>query len=274
VLAAVLCAVCLLIISHFGDPTATAPQSAEPAPVTAPAPTVRFTVLYDNTPNPRSDLRPDWGFACLVEGLERTVLFDTGAKGDILLGNMRILGMDPDDIDTIVLSHQHSDHVGGLASFLAENPDVVVYHPAGFPKGLLDQARAAGATLVPVAAAETICPGATVTAPMGDSPSEMGLVVDTSQGAVLITGCAHPGIVPMTRAAAELAGGSVHTVFGGFHLLRQSHGQIEEVIEGLWRVGVRRCGPAHCTGESAVAQMREAFGEGFIQMGTGATAEF
>ena len=70
-----------------------------------------ITEVYNNIPC-REGLTPDWGFSCLVE--EAGLLFDTGAKGDVLLSNMRALGIDPADIRYLVLSHDHWDH-GGCA---------------------------------------------------------------------------------------------------------------------------------------------------------------
>ncbi len=71
-----------------------------------------ITVLYDNVAHD-ARLQTDWGLACLVEGLEQPLLFDTGGKGDILLRNMRALGLDPQAVRTVVLSHAHGDHTGG-----------------------------------------------------------------------------------------------------------------------------------------------------------------
>jgi len=295
VLIAVAYAFCLLMVSHLvgvvpasvaagtadGAPItsttpavtgSTAPHAAsEPAPDAAPP--IRITVLYDNQ-SLRADLRSDWGFACLVEGGEKTVLFDTGSKPDILLGNMHALGVDPEDVDVVVLSHSHQDHTGGLSAILARHGDIAVYYPASFSEGFVRAVREAGATPIPVEAPSSVCPGLTATAPLGDSTEEIGLVVATAEGPVLITGCAHPGIATMARAAAQLGDGSLHAVLGGFHLTSRSTAQVEAIIGDLERLGVRRCGPAHCTGAAATAQMKKAFGDGFIRMGVGAVIEF
>ncbi len=148
-----------------------------------------------------------------------------------------------------------------------------MYYPASFPEGFAREAREAGATPIPVEAPCAVCRHVTVTAPLGGSTEESGLVVDTAEGPVLITGCAHPGIATMTRAAAELGDGSVNAVLGGFHLTSRSVAQVAAVIDDLEQLGVRRCGPAHCTGAAATAQMMKAFGEGFIHMGVGAVVE-
>ena len=59
---------------------------------------VTITVVYDNDPHQKG-LNTGWGFACVIRGLERTVLFDTGGDGNTLLANMRALRIDPESID-------------------------------------------------------------------------------------------------------------------------------------------------------------------------------
>ena len=65
-----------------------------------------ITVVYDNY-SYREGLRTSWGFACVVRGTEKTILFDTGGDASILLSNMKKLSIDPRDIDVIVLSLIH-----------------------------------------------------------------------------------------------------------------------------------------------------------------------
>jgi len=80
--------------------------------------TMKLTIIYDNTT--RDDaLPPDWGFSCLVEAHGKTILFDTGARGRLLLDNMKKLGIDPQSVDELFISHDHWDHTGGMADFFA-----------------------------------------------------------------------------------------------------------------------------------------------------------
>jgi 7,8-dihydropterin-6-yl-methyl-4-(beta-D-ribofuranosyl)aminobenzene 5'-phosphate synthase len=107
-------------------------QAEENTPTTA-AKDLSITVSYDNNPY-KERLTAAWGFSCVIRGTEKTILFDTGGDGSILLANMEELGINPKEIDLVVLSHIHGDHVGGLSSFLEKNPEVVVYLPKSFPK--------------------------------------------------------------------------------------------------------------------------------------------
>jgi 7,8-dihydropterin-6-yl-methyl-4-(beta-D-ribofuranosyl)aminobenzene 5'-phosphate synthase len=72
---------------------------------------LRITVIYDNNPY-KEGLITSWGFACVIYGAEKTILFDTGGNSAVLLDNMQQLGMDPKEIDVVVLSHIHGDHIG------------------------------------------------------------------------------------------------------------------------------------------------------------------
>jgi 7,8-dihydropterin-6-yl-methyl-4-(beta-D-ribofuranosyl)aminobenzene 5'-phosphate synthase len=71
---------------------------------------------------PRATLTSEWGLSMLAESSigsqTRTVLVDFGYTPEALLTNMRILGVDPSRIDTMVLSHGHFDHFGGLTGLL------------------------------------------------------------------------------------------------------------------------------------------------------------
>jgi 7,8-dihydropterin-6-yl-methyl-4-(beta-D-ribofuranosyl)aminobenzene 5'-phosphate synthase len=91
------------------------------ATVEAKALVLRLTVVYNNIPCDNR-LRTGWGFPCIVEGTDQTIVFDTGADADILLGNMILMGIDPTSVNTVFLSHIHADHIGGLSGFLKRNP--------------------------------------------------------------------------------------------------------------------------------------------------------
>jgi 7,8-dihydropterin-6-yl-methyl-4-(beta-D-ribofuranosyl)aminobenzene 5'-phosphate synthase len=243
-------------------------HAAPTATPTAAAGRIILTILYDNNAYDER-LETAWGFSCLVEGLQKTILFDTGGDGALLLRNMRTLGIDPRDVDVVVISHVHGDHVGGLAGFLKEHHAVTAFLPQSFPKGIKDATREAGAELVTVQGPVEICEHVSSTGELGDGIKEQSLVIETAQGLVVITGCAHPGVVNIVRRAKELTGGKVHLVLGGFHLGGTSRDLITGIVEDFQQLGVQRAAPCHCSGDLARRLFEETYGADFIPAGVG-----
>jgi 7,8-dihydropterin-6-yl-methyl-4-(beta-D-ribofuranosyl)aminobenzene 5'-phosphate synthase len=226
-----------------------------------------IVVFDNNTLEPR--LQADWGFAAWLECGGQTVLFDTGADGVVLLHNMARLGLDPRVINSIVLSHIHGDHTGGLAAVLAANPQVTVYLPKAFPARLKRQARAAGATVLAVTTPLEIGPGLWSTGQMGTTIVEQALIARAEKGLVLATGCAHPGIGEMATRSRQIGRGEIALVVGGFHLRGASRMRVEGTIRQFRRLGVQHVAPCHCTGHAARALFRQAYGENFHDCGAG-----
>lgn len=102
---------------------------------------------------------------------------------------------------------------------------------------------------------------------------EQGLVVGTPEGSVVITGCAHPGIVRMVRAAREIVDDDIALVVGGFHLAEKSQEEIEGIISDFRALGVQRVTPTHCTGEKAIQMFADAYGNDYVEGGVGRVIE-
>jgi 7,8-dihydropterin-6-yl-methyl-4-(beta-D-ribofuranosyl)aminobenzene 5'-phosphate synthase len=100
-------------------------------------------------------------------------------------------------------------------------------------------------------------------------PREQGLIVETPEGPVLITGCAHPGVVRMVEAAQKITTRNLHLIMGGFHMVRASEAQIRNTIDQLVALGVERVAPSHCSGDLARTLFQEVFGENLILTGVG-----
>lgn len=214
-------------------------------------------------------LQTGWGFAAWLEYGDQTVLFDTGADGKVLLDNMAALELDPRAIETVVLSHIHGDHTGGLARLLEVNPGVAVYLPQAFPAQFKKQVSDAGATVVEVTDPQEIVPGLWSTGQMGTNLIEQALVIRTEQGLVVVNGCAHPGVDKMVARAAEIGQERIALILGGFHLGKASRGRVEEIIGEFRRLGVQKVGPCHCTGDQARELFRQAYGTDFYACGVG-----
>lgn len=187
---------------------------------------MRVTIIYDNETS-RKDLRADWGFSCLVEAHGRRILFDAGAKGEILLGNMKKLDIEPSSIGAVFISHADWDHTGGLSDFIAENSAATLYIPPSY-------------RMPPDAAEEVVV----VEGPMEISEGifstgelqriEQALVVTTDRGPVVIAGCSHPGVGNILDAAS--AHGTVHALIGGLHGSEEF-----ERLEGIGTICATHC---------------------------------
>ena len=258
----------LLLVLGWGVLMAAEGLEAEGTKKVEPG-TIRLQVVFNNVPYQKG-LETSWGFACLVERPDTTLLFDTGDNGDILLSNLQQLGRDPGAVRAIVLSHFHWDHTGGLEAFLERNPDVTVYMPASFPEEFQRAVASFGATVVTVSGPQQLMDRTYSTGEMGAAIREQSLVLDTPEGLVVITGCAHPGVADIAeRAKTEFKKG-LYLVMGGFHLGGWGEDEIQGVIQRLQDLGVRKVAPSHCTGDRAIRMFREAWGEDFVEGGLGA----
>jgi 7,8-dihydropterin-6-yl-methyl-4-(beta-D-ribofuranosyl)aminobenzene 5'-phosphate synthase len=206
---------------------------------------VELIILYDNT---AFDLRlgPGWGFSCLVRHQEGTVLFDTGAEGELLLANMDQLGIDPEDVDLVFLSHSHFDHTGGVPAFRRANPRARVYYPeTGRWRGQPGDIGLYGP--------QEIFPGVYTTGVL--KGMEQSLLLRTSRGVAVLSGCAHPGVGPILEAAAGF--GEVWALIGGLHDFKDF-----DLVSGLELI----C-PTHCTAHEK--QLRKRFPQACLQGGAG-----
>jgi len=227
-----------------------------------------ITVVYDHNPH-KQGLKTAWGFSAVITAAEKTILFDTDGDGSVLLNNMEQLGIEPNSIDVVALSHIHRDHTGGLDSFLEMNPRVVVYLPESFPEKFKARVRAHGAKIVEVERPLKICENVYSTGQLGRMIKEQSLVIRTNKGMIVMTGCAHPGIVKMIAPARDLIRDDILLVMGGFHLEWATKGKIEKVISAFKQWQVRYVGPCHCIGHKGRALFEKHFGDGYINVGAG-----
>jgi len=212
---------------------------------------MEITVLYDNE-RARTGVHTGWGFSALVGG---DVLFDTGDDAAALGENMAALDVTPTDIDTVVLSHGHDDHVGGLPAVVEQNPEVDVVVPT---ESLATTVAKSVPETVDVSAAEEsmrIREDVVTTGAVGESIREQGLVCQFQRGAVLLTGCAHPGLEALLDAARDTA--AVVGVMGGFHDFAK--------LEALRELDF--VSPCHCTQKKQ--EITERFPDTTVRCGTG-----
>lgn len=213
-------------------------------------------------------LKPAWGLSCLISGTEKTILFDTGNDGSLLMENLRILGINPDIIDVVFLSHEHHDHIGGLDSLLSANHKVTVFTLKSFGKDFTKNVRGHGATVVEVQEPVKVCRAGYSTGELGSAIKEQSLIVNSDKGLIVISGCAHPGIVKIVNRAREMLEKDVLLVMGGFHLL-DDEDDVKKVVSEFRELGVKHVGPCHCSGSVARSLFEKEYGDCYINIGVG-----
>jgi 7,8-dihydropterin-6-yl-methyl-4-(beta-D-ribofuranosyl)aminobenzene 5'-phosphate synthase len=229
---------------------------------------VVLTIIYDNNPYDER-LKTGWGFGCYINVDGTGILFDTGGDPSILLENMAKLNINVKDIEIIVLSHIHGDHVGGLFGSLEVNSQVKVYMPASFPSDFKQRVREYRCEVIEVTDALKICNGVATTGELGTVIKEQSLIISTMKGLFVVTGCAHPGVTGIVKKAEELTGMVVYLVLGGFHLSGESEKTISAIIEEFRALEVVKVAPCHCSGNLARSLFKEGFEEDYIEVGVG-----
>lgn len=228
----------------------------------------KITVVSDNI-SLRGDLEPDWGFSCMLDLPQGCILFDTGSNSRILLENMARLGLEPLKIEHVILSHFHDDHIGGLPGLLALGGGPRVYIPASFPSQLGAFVESYGVSCERIEEGRTIFSGVHTTGEMGEAIREQALVAETSAGLIVVTGCAHPGIVEMVERVTDRFRMGIRLLIGGFHLMDRNPSALRAISKRLESLGVELIAPCHCTGDSAKTIIHNHFGNRCLLCGAG-----
>jgi len=268
----------------------------------------QITILYDAIGKP-SPMQKDWGFAALIEYNGKRILFDTGDNPDILGNNAKSKGVDLSQLDFVVMSHRHGDHMGGMEYLLKVNPDVLIYAPNenfgvyGFslpstfyrkdetlrpelryydgapPKIMKFGSAWPRANFELISQNVQIAPGFHLISLVSDKKTtlelhELSLAIETPEGIVLVVGCSHPGIDRIVEEASKI-NPHIHMIVGGLHFVVAKDPEIERVV-GVLRneYQVDYVAPGHCTGEPMFAALLSAFGDRYLYAGLGTTIPF
>jgi 7,8-dihydropterin-6-yl-methyl-4-(beta-D-ribofuranosyl)aminobenzene 5'-phosphate synthase len=274
-----------------------------PGRMAAAEPSSQITILYDAFGNDAA-MKKDWGFSALVEAAGKRILFDTGNDPDVFAANVKTKGVDLTNIDFVVLSHRHSDHMAGLSHVLSVNPTVKIYAPRegfgiygsslpstfyrkdeslppemryydGRPPHVMKFGTAwQGANFELIDKTTEIAPGITLIALVSDAVGtkelkELSLAVNTSDGVVLVVGCAHPGVEKIVEAATAI-NPKIRLIAGGFHLIVAPDEVVAKSVAALKdSFKVENIAPGHCTGEPTFAALKHAFGDRYLYAGVG-----
>ena len=155
---------------------------------------------------------PVQGFSTLVETDANHLLFDTGSDGEVLLKALERHDIGVLDLDMVVVSHSHDDHTVGLSRLLYHNPRLPVSVPVGASSEVARKLPRE-AVIMGEDGPRKIFPWISTTGDMGGSVPEQALLLETIDGPVLMTGCAHPGLDTLM----SFIGGNASMVIGGLH---------------------------------------------------------
>ncbi len=268
----------------------------------------RMTILYDSFgKNPAMTM--DWGYAALLEYGGKRILFDTGNNAAIFEHNVKAAGVDLRNLDFVVMSHRHGDHMGGLAYLLRVNPTVKIYAPkersgvygddspssafyrkdpslpaeqryyGGKPPAILQMGSAwPGANIQLIDKTMEIAPSVYVIALVSDKPGtlelrELSLAIRTPDGLVLVVGCSHPGVEHIVQEATAIDP-HIHILFGGLHEVQAPDPEVERVAAVLHdQYKLERVAPGHCTGEPEFAALKRVFGDHYVYAGLGSVID-
>ena len=251
---------------------------------------MKWTVLSDNRTN-NEQLETEHGLSILLETEKHRILLDTGAS-DVFILNAELLGIDLSDVDYVFISHGHSDHAGGLRSFMEYNQkaQVIVSPDAMSGKFFSKRGNLHSITaelhdiekdrLILINKNYKIAEGIHAFAhvpqihpmPKGnqnlyvqdangqlvhdDFRHELALYAD----GLLFTGCAHSGLENILAACPY----PVHSVVGGFHLLDGMESE-EELATLAQRLKAHYPETlfytSHCTGNNVFKVMKDIMGE-------------
>lgn len=248
------------------------------------------TTLVENCVYHRK-LQAEHGLSIYIRTPEYRLLFDTGQSG-LLLHNAKLLHIDLQAVDFLVLSHGHSDHTGGLHAFLAHNQKAVVYCKPEILRRKFKKSRENGLTDIDrldfsrfhfLTEVTEICPGVTLsphipitypedthyasffTEVNGERVPDMFedelimYLTDTDTFSV-VSACSHRGITNMIEQGRSLfPNRQLNAVIGGFHIHTAGAEPCAVITDYFRRNTPQSIGVCHCTGVDQFAAIKERY---------------
>lgn len=257
-----------------------------------------ITLMEDNLCG--DNLIAEHGLSLYIETPKHKLLVDTG-QSDKTWENAKAKGIDLSKVDTVILSHGHYDHSGGLMTFALMNPNAAIYlrENAGGEyysyEGGKEKYIGIDKNILHLPNIHLVCGNSKIDeelslftgvkkirfAPKGNKrlherkgdeyiqdtfSHEQYLVIkyDTDRYA-LISGCAHNGILNIMDAFRELYGVEPSLVISGFHMIQKSYtdDDLQEIREVARELSCMDTVfyTGHCTGKVAYDTLKEIMGD-------------
>ncbi|MBI5346357.1 MAG: MBL fold metallo-hydrolase [Chlamydiae bacterium] len=216
------------------------------------------------------------GFSALVEYEGSKILFDAGGDAAAFSLNADKMQLSYSEITHLLFSHRHWDHIAGFKEIVGKvGPNAALYVPKTFPWFLLRNGSARLKKTKIVKSFEAIAPNIySLVLRGGFWLYEQALILKTPEGLGIITGCAHPGIIQVIKAAKQHLQAKISFVLGGFHLLSDRAESRSNIVKQFQDLNVKKVAPCHCTGDHFIRQFYEAYGPNFFKAGTGTVLTF
>ena len=216
-----------------------------------------------------------WGVSFLIG---EDILFDTFGEPYTFLNNIQKMNIDIPKIKHIIISHDDWDHISGLWYIINRYKDLNVYICPNFKQRIKDRIESFRVNIIEANGLLGIKGDIFSTGQMdgkseGRIISEQSLVIKTTDGLIVITGCAHPGIINIVENVKKQFKENIHLVLGGLHLKGYTEEQIYELTSKLRNYRVNKIAPSHCTGELAIKLIKKEYNNNFIQMKQGSIIE-
>lgn len=259
---------------------------------------VKITTLTENTVPMSKGLIGEHGISFLIETDGNKILFDTG-QGLALINNAMVLGVDLKKINTVVLSHGHYDHTGGLKNLLEYNAGFTLFaHPESFSNKLaelngkylpigspvdMNLLEKKGVNLRLGEKPSEIAPGiiASGKIPMqtefeniepvffkkyktkiipDDLADDQVLIINSEKGIIVLLGCCHRGLINTLNHVTNLIKDKkIFAITGGLHLVNASDSKIKKIIHLLKDFDIKKICVGHCTGTRAILALFNEF---------------
>ncbi len=272
----------------------------------------KLTVLIDNTASNEA-LEAEHGLSIWLTRNDTNILFDTGQSG-AFIRNADKLGIDLNKAAAVVFSHGHYDHTGGfqylprLDAHIYLHPEAFIKRyschigmfakdvsmPEGSRQAIEEYMRLGKCvyTAKPVCIQKGISASGQI--PRVNEFEDTGgnfykdkkkasvdaiwddqmIWIDSPKGLVIVSGCAHSGIVNVLDYTAKTTGKKIWAVIGGLHLRASSRQRMQQTFEAFKHHKIEVIAPMHCTGAKQIQAIKRAFPNEFIALGAGSEFTF